>query len=124
MPGGCWIFTLGPPTRETCVIERQTTNTPLQALALWNDEGMVAATSALARLVAGTEGDRVGLLFRRLLQRDPDATERQVCRALFAATLEKAKPELASGLAETAVLLAWQQVASTLLSLDEALHRN
>ncbi len=112
------LLTLDAPTRETCVVERQTTNTPLQALALWNDEGMVVATrafaaaaSAAAAAEAASEPQRITFLFRTLLQRAPTASEHAACSQLLANAAATAPA-------------AWELLASTLLSLDEALHRN
>jgi hypothetical protein len=114
-----WKRTAGPPlllvfdapSRETCVVDRQTTTTPLQTLAVWNDEGMVAAAQAFGAMLAADGGDAVDAAFRRLLQRQASAAERRACNTL----LEHAGPERAAALA---------LLASTLLSLDEAMHRN
>ncbi len=105
------LTTFDAPSREMCVIERQVTNTPLQVLALWNDEGMVAATQAFALRCMQAKGDeraRVEWAFRCLLQRTASEAEQRVCAELLATPNEA----------------AWTMLASTLLSLDEALHRN
>ncbi|MBL8736851.1 MAG: PSD1 domain-containing protein [Planctomycetes bacterium] len=53
------LLTLDAPTREFCTIRRSTTNTPLQALVLWNDPQFVEAARALAQrtLADATLGD-------------------------------------------------------------------
>ena len=62
------LMNFDAPTRESCSVRRATTNTPLQALTLWNDEQYVEAARALAqRTLAGSEDDRTRLkqMFRR-----------------------------------------------------------
>jgi hypothetical protein len=76
-------------SREACVLRRQRTNTPLQALVLWNDPQFHEPAKALAaRLVAGAGGsddrDRIDWLWRQCLQRAPVASERDRLLALLA----------------------------------------
>jgi len=124
------LVTLDAPSREQCVIERQVTNTPLQVLALWNDEGMVECARAFAQrciAVGEDERARVAFAFRTLLQREPTVSEQAVCGRLLIRqqrdhTFEIGGAALLSSAA--AEVAAWVLLATTLLSLDEALHRN
>ncbi|HYR58090.1 MAG TPA: DUF1553 domain-containing protein, partial [Chthoniobacteraceae bacterium] len=75
------------PTRETCVVRRPRTNTPLQALVLWNDETYVEAARALAAHAIADGGasddDRLRFAFRRVTARTPDNDELRVLRHLL-----------------------------------------
>ncbi len=111
------LVTLDAPSREQCVVERQVTNTPLQVLALWNDEGMLEAARAFAGLCQAQPGDdRARLIFgfRTLLQRAPSSQEQQVLLHALSTQRDAAGDEAT----------AWTMVTNLLLSLDEALHRN
>src|SRR5439155_19793054 len=63
---------LDAPTREICVLRRQRTNTPLQALALMNDVQFVEAARGLAaRMIgaAGSDHERIAWGFRLVVGR-------------------------------------------------------
>jgi hypothetical protein len=127
------------PTREAFCVQRDRTNTPLQALALMNDPQFVEASRELAALAikSSTDADgRIDFITRRLLSRVFDDDERKVARDSLAAMLEtyRAKPEDAGKLITTgakpppqdidpAELAAWTLVASQILNLDETITR-
>ncbi|MBK7878872.1 MAG: PSD1 domain-containing protein [Planctomycetes bacterium] len=134
------LLTFDAPTREFCTIRRNTTNTPLQALVLWNDDQYVEAARELAERTLGGAGDdatRLALLFRRCTGRTPDAEEsRALANALarfrdrYRAKAKDAEALLAVGMAPRAKeldpseLAAWTLVASSVLSLDSTVSRN
>ncbi len=74
-PASMEIF--NAPTRESCTVRRERTNTPLQALVTLNDEQFVEAARALAE--KGTEvSDTISYFANRLLFRPLTAPERQI----------------------------------------------
>lgn len=126
------------PTREFCLVRRNTTNTPLQALVMWNDVQFVEAARALAQRTlreARTTGARIVCMFRRCTGRRPDAGERAILeRTLrgFRARYERSKKDaallLARGAAppkdhDSAELAAWTMLGSTILCLDDTIVR-
>jgi hypothetical protein len=74
-------MTFDATSREYCTVRRVRTNTPLQALALLNDDAFFEAAQALARRLltdraAGTSPEsRAAFGFRLVTARQPDATE-------------------------------------------------
>ena len=127
------------PDRETCVVRRARTNTPLQALVVMNDPTYIEAAKALAvRSLApesasgAADAAVVARMVQLLLGREASADERAVLaakaaefRGHFAADPAAARKFLAAGadadLEAPADLAAWTMVASTLLCLDETL---
>ena len=141
---------LDGPTRETCVVRRPRTNTPLQALLLLNDETYVEAARALAASVltrpgelrsgmdpvSGRDGGRAAEIFRRATARLPDAKESTALAGLFVRQRARfaADPAAARKLVNVGAssrghelaaveLAAWTVVAQTVLNLDEVVTR-
>lgn len=129
------------PNRETCVIQRPITNTPLQALAAMNDVQMLEAARHLAERTMKEGGDtpesRAGWAFELATARPPASGELtelvKVYRAgteRFGAEAEKASQFLTVGESPRDESLpasdhaAWTLVASLILNLDEVLTRN
>src|SRR5207244_3290177 len=76
--------TLDAPSREACIVRRERTNTPLQALLMMNEQLFVECSRALAeRILREVPGDteaRLRHLFRRVTARLPDTVEMEVLR--------------------------------------------
>jgi Protein of unknown function (DUF1553) len=134
------MLTFDAPTRESCVISRGTTNTPLQALALWNDEQMIEASRVLAaRTLIERSDDRERLvrLYQRCTGHVPDertlARLRETLDAFrkrYAAAPDDASRLLTVGDApvpmdlDRSELAAWTLVASAILNLDITITKN
>jgi hypothetical protein len=128
------------PNRETCIVARPSTTTPLQALVLLNDVQFVEASRAFAeRIIAHSphDADRLRWAFAETTSRIPSDPEFAVLtraldreRAHYAADESAAVEYLANGesprdesipVAEHA---AWSQLAALLLNLSETVTRN
>ena len=130
------LTTFDAPDREKCTVNRDRTNTPLQALVLMNDPTYVEAARKLAERMM-TEGgaapaERVAFAFRLATARMPSENETKSLvtlfekqRARFASAPEQATALLSIGESprneklDAAELAAWTSVASTILNLDE-----
>jgi hypothetical protein len=133
------LATLDAPSREQCTVERPSTNTPLQALALLSDEGCVEAARAFAARLLGAPGDdnaRTARAFCELLQRAPTPREAAILadalaaqRAVFAddavaaAQLVRVGQSAPPAGVDGRELAAFTMLTNLLLNLDEALHR-
>ncbi|MBI4580567.1 MAG: DUF1553 domain-containing protein, partial [Planctomycetes bacterium] len=131
------LMTFDAPTREACTIRRSQTNTPLQALVLWNDEQYVEAARVLAERImreASDDDARLVSLFRRCLGRVPDEFElRRVGETLeafrerYRRSPEDAAKLVAAGEAPPAEnvskseLAAWTMIANSVLNLSETI---
>ncbi|MSR40662.1 MAG: DUF1553 domain-containing protein [Phycisphaerales bacterium] len=129
------MLTLDAPTREFCTTRRITTNTPLQALVLWNDPQFVEAARAAAALSlaqpALDDDSRIRVLVRTMTGGAPDAHVSAVLRdalatfrARYGSAPEDAKALLAVGASPLPVgiplaeLAAWTMLANTVLASD------
>jgi hypothetical protein len=134
------VQVLDGPTRETCVMRRPRTNTPLQALLLLNDVTYVEAARALAAEAimhrGAREEERVRDMFRRATARSPDANETSLLRGLYARQRARftADRDAAQRLIDVGAsprgrdldpieLAAWTVVGQAILNLDEVITR-
>ena len=123
--------TFDGPTGEACLVRREVSNSPLQALTLLNDPMFVevAQTLGAAAMQAGSDdATRLADLGRRLLSRGFDADETAALTAYLAAQRQR----LAAGELDAAKLAgeagpdaaeraAWMLVARAAMNLDEAI---
>jgi hypothetical protein len=105
------------PTRETCAVVRNATNTPLQALVLLNEPQFVEAGNALGQRMIDEGGDtaeaRIAYGFRLATGRNPDLKEMEILTSALDRNLSNHRDESA----------AYGMIGSTLLNLDEFINR-
>lgn len=78
------LLTFNATGREYCLVRRESTMTPLQALVLLNDPQYIEAARVLAAdALAGSGDGWIGAVFRRLTGRKPDGEELRILRAAF-----------------------------------------
>lgn len=128
------------PNRELCTVQRERTNTPLQALVTLNDVQYVEAARQLAQKALQSGGDtfegRLEVVSQRLLGRSFRPAEREIIHASFdqLAAYYQAHPEDAAALVafgeskadpqlDAIQLAAWTMLANQLLNLDEVLNK-
>ena len=125
------------PSRETCTVKRERTNTPLQALVTLNDPQFVEAARALADAALQSGGDtddaRIDFMAERILARPLDADEMAIVKKSLAelsgwyqAHADDAARLVAVGdskpvTADAVRLAGWTMLANEFLNLDEAL---
>jgi uncharacterized protein DUF1553/uncharacterized protein DUF1549/cytochrome c len=141
------LQTFDAPTREFCTIRRTPTNTPLQALVLWNDEQFVEAARVLAQRTlaerapdggaAPDDAQRLTQMYRRCTGRCPDAAalalltsrltefrRRYEAAPTDAEKLVKVGMAPVSGDVALPELAAWTMIASAMLNLDASVCRS
>jgi hypothetical protein len=85
------MMTLDAADREVCVVQRQTTATPLQALVLLNDPQFVEASRVAAEKMLKTADPvqrQIAGLFREFTGRRPSEAEEGVLAKLYAGQLQ------------------------------------
>ena len=135
------MSTFDGPSRESCVVRRERTNTPLQALLLLNDPQYVEAARALAeramKMNELTDRERGAYMFRLSTSRypSPEETERIIeayreelahyeSEAAQAEELLSIGESLPAKSLDRSKLAAWTMVANVLLNLDEVVTKN
>ncbi len=135
------MLTFDSPDREFCSARRSRTNTPLQALVLWNETGYLESSRKLGERMLKEGGaddtSRATFAFRLATGRAPRAAETEVLtrtyaklRADFAARPDDAAKLIKVGVsvpdpALSAVeLAAAGGVANLILTLDETITKN
>jgi len=130
---------LNAPTREVFCVGRETTNTPLQALAMMNDPQFIEAGRVLAGKVlkqAGSFDERLDIMSLRLLGRKMGADEKSFVKstldqalAYYTGKPEEAMKAISVGELKpdpdvpAAELAAWTLVAGQIFNLDETITR-
>ena len=85
------------PSRSVCVVKREKTNTPLQALVLLNDPQFVESARVLAQRMQFEGGEsvesQVRYGFRLLCGRSPDSNEIRLLKKQYEIALDKYKSD-------------------------------
>jgi hypothetical protein len=131
------MLTFDAAERNTCLVRRQSTSTPLQALVLLNDTQFVEAARKIAERAmqhgGATPDERATFIFRLLTGRRPSDKEIAILRRLYQEQLEishaneeasaalvqvgEAKSDATLNLAELAATTA---LATAILNFDDA----
>ncbi len=101
-----WKRTVPPPTmknfdapsRSYCVVQRQNTSSPLQALSLMNDPQFVEASRALAERVmkaSSSVDHRLQLTYRLLTSRNPSSREMFLIKDMYLKLVQSYEKESA-----------------------------
>jgi len=145
-----WRRTIPPPTmltfnaaeREVCIVRKDQTITPLQALTLMNNVTFVESARHLAERILeqsdlANEEERITYAFKAILSRPPSSRELALLQEDFLHHEEifSKNPQAVGQLLKvgekpndpklpSATLAAYAMVASTIFNLDEAISQN
>jgi len=132
--------TFNAPTREQCAVDRERTNSPLQALVTLNDVQFVEAARRLAEVAIHegreNEAGRLDAIALRVLGRPLETAERNALKPIIRDLRDHYAGDSRASAALVAVgdsppgaevaapeLAAWTMVASQFFNLDEALNK-
>jgi hypothetical protein len=130
------LNTFDATERSYCVVRRQSTNTPLQALVLLNDPTFVEASKVLGQEMAINKDDTKGIIsvYRKLTGIQPSVSEVKLLKSLrneelkkFRADIKRTKGWLSAGQfkvnkdLEPALVAANSVLASVILNSDATL---
>ena len=134
------MATFDAPNREVCVLKRDRTNTPLQALVTLNDPVYVEAAQGLARrivvydLPTGSLEERLERVFQLALSRHPNARESEALAKLYRETRNELSSDNDRAIklatepigplpanADPVELATWTTICNVILNLDEFL---
>ncbi|MEM1327642.1 MAG: PSD1 and planctomycete cytochrome C domain-containing protein [Bacteroidota bacterium] len=142
-----WKRTLPPPSmaifdapsRELCMVERESTSTPLQALVLMNDPQIIEAARVMAYRSIETTDDlekRIAWMFRLATSRLPETEEVQELTDYFETEKARLRQDEAAAeafldigqypqkeLLETPELAAYAMTANLIFNLDESISK-
>jgi hypothetical protein len=135
------MLTFDSPDREFCSARRSRTNTPLQALVLWNETGYLESSRKLGERMlkegGADDASRAAFAFRLATGRSPRAPELEVLTRTFAqlradyatrpedaAKLIKVGASVADPKLPAGELAAAAGVANLILTLDETITKN
>ena len=140
-----WKRTVPPPSmmtfdavsRDFCMVKRETTSTPLQALIMLNDPQIVEAARVLSyRAIAEHNNldDRIAFMFHLATSRAPEKVELEQLADYFAKELKRFSSDESAAeaflkvgnfeqraLLETAEMAAYALVANAIFNLDETI---
>ncbi len=127
------------PSRESCVVSRERTNTPMQALVMMNDPQFVEAARELATKAIGVVDDdylRIAWMIRTVFTRPVDSRDVEELKAAvaefrdyFQTAPAEALQLVESGDSEptedypTEELAAWTMIASIVMNRDDFVYK-
>ncbi|MEI8281291.1 MAG: DUF1553 domain-containing protein, partial [Armatimonadota bacterium] len=131
------MLLLDAPLRDTCVVRRSTTNTPLQALTTENEPAFLEASRTMAQRILSQRSDdvsRLKLAYELTVARAPKPDESDLLmkglsyyRKKYSADPASAKKLISIGEAPVAKGISapeqasWMIICSTLMNTDEFL---